>query len=257
MEELSELKKFARHLAEKSAEIIKSYFRTKISIDNKPDDSPVTIADKKAEEAMRTEIMKEFPAHGIIGEEHGNYQADAEYKWVLDPIDGTRSFISGALSFGTLIAFLKNEQPILGVINHPILNEFLIGDNLFATLNAKAVKVRECNNLSGATLLTTDHSNIAIYQNGSAFDKLLTKIKLYRNWGDCYGYYLLATGFVDVMIDPVMSVWDKMALIPVIKGAGGVITDYAGNDPITGNSIVASAPGIHAKIISALNDSDE
>jgi myo-inositol-1(or 4)-monophosphatase len=257
MEDLSEFKRFARHLAEKSAAIIRPYFRTGISIDNKPDDSPVTIADKIAEEVMRSEIMKEFPAHGIIGEEHGNYQDEAEYKWVLDPIDGTRSFINGALSFGTLIALLKNEQPILGVINHPILKEFLMGDNLFTTLNGKTVNVRECNKLSEVTLLTTDHLNIAKYKNGKAFEKLIAKIKLYRNWGDCYGYYLVATGFADVMIDPIMSAWDKMALIPIIKGAGGIITNYEGNDPITKNSIVASSPGIHNKIIEALNDREE
>lgn len=254
MDRIPEFKEFAHHLALISAEIIKLYFRTELSIDNKHDDSPVTIADKKAEEIMREEIMKEFPEHGIVGEEHGNHNERAEFKWVLDPIDGTKSFITGALSFGTLIALLKNEQPILGVINHPILNEFLIGDGNDTTLNNEIVKIRVCNDISDATLLTTDHISIGRYYNANAFDKLIRKVKLYRQWGDCYGYYLVATGFADVMIDPIMSPWDKMALIPIINGAGGIITDYNGNDAVTGTSIVAASKGIHSDIIIALND---
>ncbi|MGD8306131.1 MAG: inositol monophosphatase family protein, partial [Ignavibacteria bacterium] len=170
MENLSEFKKFARHLANISAEIIKPYFRSELKVDNKHDDSPVTIADKKAEEIMREEIMKEFPEHGIVGEEYGDHNESAEFKWVLDPIDGTKSFITGALSFGTLIALLKNKQPILGVINHPILNEFLIGDGTETTLNNEIVKVRDCNDISEATLLTTDHISIARYYDPDAFD---------------------------------------------------------------------------------------
>lgn len=253
MENISEFKKFARHLADISAEIIKPYFRSELTVDNKLDDSPVTIADKKAEEIMRTRIMKEYPEHGIIGEEFGNYNENTKFKWVLDPIDGTRSFIRGALSFGTLIALLKDGKPVLGVINHPVLNEFLIGDGKNTTLNDKEVKVRECNNISEATLLTTDHLNVGKYQNANAFNKLLKKVKLYRQWGDCYGYYLVATGFADIMIDPIMSPWDKMALIPIIEGAGGIITDYKGDDAVTGNSIIAASRGIHSFIIKELN----
>ncbi len=236
-----------------SGKIIKQYFRTDVTIDSKSDLSPVTIADKKSEEVMREEIQKQFPDHGIIGEEFGNYNANAEYVWVLDPIDGTKSFISGALTFGTLIALLKNGKPILGVINQPIINELLIGDNIEARLNGVKVNVRNCDNVSKAVLLTTDHFNIGKYQNQQKFDELAKKVKTYRNWGDCYGYYLLATGYADIMIDPIMSVWDSMALIPIIKGAGGVITDYQGNDPVKGNSIVAASPQIHPDVIKALN----
>jgi histidinol phosphatase-like enzyme (inositol monophosphatase family) len=253
MTDLKTFKSFSKLLAEKSGEIIGNYFRKKIVIDSKQDQSPVTIADKKSEEIMRELIMKEFPEHGIIGEEFGKHNEDAEYKWILDPIDGTKSFICGAVTFGTLIALAKNGEPILGVINQPILNEFLIGDNSSTELNGIKVSVRDCSNLSDAALLTTDHLNIKKHQDIKKFEDLLTKIKLYRNWGDCYGYYLVATGFADVMIDPVMSIWDIMALIPIIKGAGGTITDYHGNDPVKGNSIIASSPGIHSAIIKLLN----
>jgi len=251
--ELEEFKNFIKHLADESGSIIKSYFRKSIVVENKPDESPVTIADKKAEGIMREMIMKEFPEHGILGEEFGDYNPDAEYKWVLDPIDGTKSFVCGTVTFGTLIALVKNGQPILGVINQPILQEYLIGDNQTAELNGVPVKVRECTDLSEAVLLTTDHLNIAKYQNLKNFERLMRKVKLYRNWGDCYGYYLLATGFADIMIDPIMSTWDTMALIPIVRGAGGIITDYQGNDPLKGNSIIAASRGIHSEVIKRLN----
>ena len=254
MENLSEYKIFAKHLANLSGEVIKGYFRKQISVESKDDLSPVTIADKNAEELMRKEIMKIFPEHGILGEEFGIHNKDAEYQWVLDPIDGTKSFIYGSVTFGTLIALIKNGEPLIGVINQPILNEFLIGDNKTASLNDVKVNVKSNSKLSEAVLLTTDHLNIEKYQNIIKFDELIRKVKLYRNWGDCYGYYLVATGFADIMIDPQMSVWDKMALIPIIKGAGGVISDYQGNDALTGNSIIASTPKIHSEVVKILND---
>jgi histidinol phosphatase-like enzyme (inositol monophosphatase family) len=253
LEELKEYKNFCKILAQASAEIIRGYFRTGVSVESKIDDSPVTIADKKAEEAMRELIINHFPDHGIFGEEFGKTNIDAEYTWILDPIDGTKSFICGAYSFGTLIGLLRNGQPILGVYNHPILNDFLIGDNIETQINGNKTLVRNCNELSHAVLLTTDHLNIEKYQNLEKFSKLTKKVKLYRNWGDCYGYYLLATGYADIMIDPIMSPWDLLPLIPIIKGAGGTITDYQGNDPVKGKSAIASSSQIHSEIISIVN----
>ncbi len=254
MDDLKVFKQFAFHLSKISGEIIKKYFRTGFAVESKPDASPVTVADKKAEELMREEIMKMFPEHGILGEEFGSYNESAEYSWVLDPIDGTKSFICGAVTFGTLIGLLKNNQPILGVINQPILNEFLMGDNEKTFLNDSQVFVRNCSSIRDAIVLTTDHFNIGKYQNQSRFDELIRKVKLYRQWGDCYGYALVAAGFADVMIDPIMSPWDSLALIPVIRGAGGIITDYHGNDPVNGKSIIAASSAIHSQIISLLNE---
>lgn len=255
MNQISELKRFAKQLSVASAEIIKKYFRVQIKMELKDDNSPVTIADKKAEEIMRELIFKNFPEFGIVGEEFGIHNPEAEYQWIIDPIDGTKSFICGALSFGTLIALTRNDIPIFGVINHPILNEFLIGDNFTAELNDLKVKIRNCEKISEAVLLTTDHLNIEKYKDINAFDKLIRIVKLYRNWGDCYGYYLLATGYVDIMIDPIMNYWDSAAVVPIIKGAGGVITDFNGQDSLKGNSIVATSPKIHSEIIKILNDS--
>ncbi len=253
MNEPKELKLFTKHIADLSGTVVRSYFRTNIHVDSKSDSSPVTIADKKAEEIMREEIMKYFPQHGIIGEEFGELNPNAEYKWILDPIDGTNSFICGAVSFGTLIALLKNGKPVIGAINQPVLKEFLFGDNSIAELNDVKVSVRNCNILSDAVLLTTDHLNIKKYQDIDKFNTLTEKVKLYRSWGDCYGYYLVASGYADIMIDPIMNIWDLMALIPVIRGAGGIITDYHGNDPVTGSSIIAASPGVHKKVVEVLN----
>lgn len=250
---MEELKSFCRMLAVESGKIISSYFRSEINIERKKDSSPVTIADKKAEELMRELIMKHFPDHGIIGEEFGTHNENAEYKWILDPIDGTKSFITGALTFGTLIALTKNNKPVLGVINQPILNEFLIGDNIIAELNDIKVNVRDCGNLHEATLLATDHYMIGDFQNFSKFEELAKKVRLYRNWGDCYGYYLLATGYADIMLDPIMNSWDLTALIPIIKGAGGEITDWQGNNAETGTSIIASNKNLHKEVVKLLN----
>jgi histidinol phosphatase-like enzyme (inositol monophosphatase family) len=252
MKELNELKEFAKILSIASGAVIKKYWRTNVTVDSKADDSPVTIADKKAEEVLRELIHKEFPEHGIIGEEFPPVNEQAEYKWILDPIDGTKSFICGTVTFGTLIALTQDNVPLLGVINQPILNEYLVGDNYSAELNGRRVGVRNCASLKDAVLLTTDHLSIKKYRSIDRFSSLTEQVKIYRNWGDCYGYYLLATGYADIMVDAVMSVWDTMALIPIVKGAGGIITDYYGNDPVKGNSIVAAVPELHEEVIKIL-----
>jgi myo-inositol-1(or 4)-monophosphatase len=253
--EMAEWQGFARHLADLSASIIKPYFRSNIEVQIKDDFSPVTIADTKAEEAMRQAIMALYPDHGILGEEFGHYQPDAPYQWVLDPIDGTKSFITHSYLFGTLIALVKNGKPILGVINQPILNDFLIGDGRHTRLNDRPVRVRSCRRIEEAVLLNTSHWNVYNYQDGEAFAALSRRVQRYNNWGDCHGYYLVACGGADIMTDPVLNPWDLMALIPIIEGAGGRITDWQGKDPITGSGAVATSGDIHDAIIRALNPS--
>lgn len=251
--ELAEWQAFARHLARLSAAVIKPYFRSNLQVDLKADLSPVTIADMKAEETMREAIMAAYPDHGILGEEFGHHQPDAEYQWVLDPIDGTKSFITHSYLFGTLIALTKQGRPILGVINHPIFDDFLIGDGNETRLNDRVVRVRACNRIEDAVLLNTSHWNVYKYQNGEAFAALSKRVQRYNNWGDCHGYYLVACGGADIMTDPILNPWDLMALIPIIEGAGGRITDWQGRDPITGNGAVATSGTIHDAVIRALN----
>jgi histidinol phosphatase-like enzyme (inositol monophosphatase family) len=245
---------FAQMLARESSRIIMEYFRTELRVEAKSDDSPVTIADKKAEERIRELIMKNYPGHGILGEEFGLHQEGADYCWVLDPIDGTQSFISGVPLFGTLIALTHKEEPVLGLVNFPALQQSLLGDGKQTMLNGQPVKVRACSELSDALMLTTDIQNIERYRKIKPFNELSHQVRLTRTWGDCYGYFLLATGYADIMVDPIMSPWDAQALIPVIRGAGGVITDYYGNDPVHGDSIIAAAPGLHKQVVDRLNE---
>jgi histidinol phosphatase-like enzyme (inositol monophosphatase family) len=251
--DLSEFKSFIRHAAKESGEIIRNYFRSHIAVNVKPDDSPVTIADLRAEERIRDLIRKEFPDYGIIGEEFGVENEGARYKWVIDALDGTKSFVCGSYDFGSLIALVDHDQPILGAIHQPVLNQLLIGDNNVTELNERQVKVSSCQNLSEAVMSVTDLLNVRKYQSSEKFDHLSTKVKFFRTWGNCFGYSLVATGLIDIMIDPVLETWDSLALIPVIRGAGGVITDYQGSDPAKGNSIVATNKFLHEEVIRILN----
>lgn len=246
---------FACYLAEKSAKIIMPWFnKTNLKVETKSDSSPVTIADKEAENFMRETIQKTYPEHGIIGEEFGNTNENAPYSWVLDPIDGTQSFICGVPLFGTLIALLENKKPVIGIINLPALNELYVGyAGGKTTLNGKEISVRQTASLTDAVLVCTDHLSVAKYKNEKAFLDLAKQVRLYRNWGDCYMYTLLARGNVDIVVDPVMNPWDIQALIPVINGAGGVITDYEGRPPEQGKSIVAAVPELHTQVIQTLN----
>jgi len=251
--DLTPYRSFLADLAAQSGDFIRPFFgNPDLVVETKLDATPVTLADRGAEELMRSMITRKFPAHGVIGEEYGNHQADAEFVWVLDPIDGTKSFAAACPLFGTLIALLHRGQPILGAINQPILRQLMVGDGQTTTLNGRAVRVRPTTRIEDATFLTTNVHSPAQYQDGPAFQALAARARLFRTWGDCYGYLLVASGWADVMCDPIMNPWDIAALIPVIRGAGGVITDWQGNDPVNAKSIVAASPGLHAQVIAAL-----
>lgn len=251
--DLTPYRSFLKELALQSGEFIRPLFATpSLAVEFKSDHSPVTAADRGAEELLRTLIAAKFPSHGIIGEEHGNDRPDAEFVWVLDPIDGTKAFITGVPLWGTLIGLLHNGQPVLGAIHQPILHQLMIGDGRVTTLNERPVSVRTCARIEDATLLTSDPLNPAIYQNGAAYDALTKRARLVRTWGDCYGYLLLAAGWADVAMDPIMNPWDIAALVPVIRGAGGVITDWQGGEAYPAESTVAAGPGLHSLVLAAL-----
>ena len=251
---LEEISPFIHNLVEESGRIILGhYLKPNLQVDRKADETPVTVADRETECRMREIIEKQFPAHGIIGEEQGPIREDAEYVWLLDPIDGTKSFISGVPLFGTLIGLLKDGIPLLGAIDQPILGQRMTGDGEQTLLNGKPVHIRKTVSLAETTLLSTDPLEPSRIWDSDAWRDLTSRVRLYRTWGDCYGYLLLAAGKADIMIDPIVSKWDFLPIIPIIRGAGGVITDWMGNDPIKGNSIIASSPSIHAEIIQILN----
>ncbi len=246
---------FLTELAVQSGEFIRPHYgRLDLAVETKSDASPVTLADRGAEELMRGLIAKKFSAHGIIGEEFGSDRPDAEFVWVLDPIDGTKSFITGVPLWGTLIALLHHGQPVLGAIHQPVLGQLMLGDGTETTLNGRRVRCRATTRLADSTVLTSDPLNPAKYQNGAAYDALIRRAKLVRTWGDCYGYLLVASGWADVCLDPIMNPWDIAALVPILRGAGGAITDWHGRAPYPAESTIASAtPELHAEVLRTLN----
>jgi histidinol phosphatase-like enzyme (inositol monophosphatase family) len=245
---------FLVELARRSGDFIRPLAaQPGLAVETKADDSPVTAADRGAEDLMRGLIARQFPSHGIIGEERGSDRPDAEWVWMLDPIDGTKSFITGVPLWGTLIALLHRGQPVLGAIHQPVLNQLVVGDGTATTLNGQPIRCRPTRRIEGSTVLTSDPFNPAKHQDGAAFQQFISRARLVRTWGDCYGYLLVATGRADVMLDPVMNPWDIAALVPVIRGAGGVITDWRGGAPFPAESTVAAAtPELHAAVLAAL-----
>lgn len=245
---------FLVELARASGDFLRPLFgRPELAVELKGDLSPVTAADRGAEELLRRMINARYPAHGILGEELGPENTGAEFVWVLDPVDGTKSFITGVPLWGTLIALLHHGQPVLGCIHQPVLQQLVIGDGATTTLNGAPVRCRATTRLAEATLLTCDWLSPGQYQDAAAFDRLAKSVRLARTWGDAYGYLLLATGWADVVVDPIMNPWDVAALVPVIRGAGGTITDWNGGPAYPAKSTVAAAtPDLHAATLAAL-----
>jgi histidinol-phosphatase len=220
---------FAGRLADAAGTVARRYFRTPVSVETKSNDTPVTIADREAEAAMRALIEAEYPSHGILGEEHSPARLGSDHIWVLDPIDGTSGFLAGVPLFGTLIALVREGIPVLGIIDQPILGERWLGvAGSPTTLNGAPVRTRACPDLAHASLSTTGTE----FLNGSgdleAFERVRAAAARFRNIPDCYGYAMLASGFTDLVIEAGLSTWDYCALAPVIEGAGGIITDWRG-----------------------------
>jgi len=245
----------AGRLADAAGAVIRPYFRTDFVIDEKPDTSPVTVADRESEAAMRAILAAECPDHGILGEEYGSERVDADYVWVLDPIDGTKSFIAGVPLFGTLIALLHHGRPVLGIIDQPVLGERWLGVDGQATLfNGRPATVRACPALAEAILTTTSPD---MFGGGDrdAFMRLRGAVKSTRYGYDCYGYAMLAMGFIDLIVEADLAPYDYCALIPVITGAGGVITDWAG-EPLglrsDGRLCAAGDPRVHSEALARL-----
>ncbi len=236
--------------------IVPRFGRLDVDVEQKADSTPVTLADREAERVMRQWIEKQFPTHGIVGEEHGTVRGDAEFVWVLDPIDGTKSFITAVPLFTTLIGLLHEGKPLLGAIHQPILQQLMLGDGRQTTLNGTPVRIRPARDLSEATLLTSDPLLPARHQSGTGFQALCDRVRLFRTFGDGYGYLLLASGWADLMMDPIMNAWDLLPLIPCLEGAGAKVTDWQGRPNRIGYgeaSAVACCPEIHDAVIQILN----
>jgi len=218
----------ALRLADAAGEVIRLYFRKPIAVIDKPDLTPVTAADRAAEETMRGLIEARFPEHGILGEEFGRVREGAEFIWTLDPIDGTKSFISGVPLFGTLIALTRDRRPILGVIDQPISRERWVGaSGRQTTLNGAAIRCRPCTVLAAATLFATT-PDMFKGEDATSFARVSAAVKLTRFGADCYAYGLLAAGFVDLVLEANLKPYDFSAMVPIVEGAGGVASDWRG-----------------------------
>ena len=238
---------FVDELATVSGDTILPFFRTSLGVEDKNRTGggfdPVTAADRAAEAAMRALIRRNFPGHGIIGEELGNERADAEYVWLLDPIDGTRAFITGMPNWGTLIALTRFGEAIFGMMHQPFTRERFTGDGGAARYRGpggdRTLRVRPCGSVSDAVLYTTSPL-IMKPDDRKRFGRVEEKVRLSRYGGDCYCYCMLAAGHVDLVIESELNPFDIVALIPIIAGAGGVITSWDGGPAEQGGRILAA-----------------
>ena len=251
---------FIGRLATASGETILPFFRTSLGIENKAiktEYDPVTEADRAAEAVMRRLIKQNFPQHGIVGEEFGNEREDADYVWVLDPIDGTKSFISGFPIWGTLIALLHNGTPVYGMMHQPFIGERFSGDSGSAQYRGpsgpRKLMVRRCASLADAVMFTTS----PLLMNAgdrAAFERVQNDVRLSRYGGDCYSYCMLAAGHLDLVIETELKPYDIAALIPIVTGAGGIVTTWDGKPAQSGGRIVAAGDArVHAAALALLN----
>ncbi len=252
---------FVDQLASVSGDTILPFFRTALAVENKSrgDGSfdPVTAADRAAEVAMRTLIHRTFPEHGIVGEEYGNENAQAEYVWVLDPIDGTKSFISGMPIWGTLIALTRLGEPVFGLMHQPFMGERFAGDGGGARYRGPAgereLRVRPCAKIEDAVVYTTS-PRLMHSADRKTFSRVEDKARLSRYGGDCYAYCMLAAGHIDAVIETELKPHDVMALIPIVTGAGGIITTWDGKPAKAGGRIIAAGDKrVHAAALKMLN----
>lgn len=247
----------AHTLADAARPIAARHFRQPLEIIAKADESPVTVADREIEAAMRALIEARFPEHGIFGEEYGRSRPDAEIQWVLDPIDGTQAFITGMPIFGTLIAACRAGRPVLGVIDQPILGERWVGGAGHAsTFQGAPIRTSDCMDPGEATLYSTHPSMFDDMGRADDYARLTTAVKRTRFGGDCYAYGLLASGWADLVVEGMLQPYDYCALVPIVEGAGGAASDWAG-DPLTidsdGTVVAAASPALNVAARGLLN----
>lgn len=230
MSDIDFFESVALEMLEASRPLAKAHFRTRLEVERKADQSPVTLADRAIEKAMKEVLTRKLPHHGVFGEEHGATGLDACYVWVIDPIDGTKSFISGVPLFGTLIALLDNGRPVLGVIDMPVMGEMWLGRTDDATMyNGVACTTCERSRLDETILFATSPDQFTPDE-AAIFDALGKACIARRFGGDCYNYGLLASGYVDLVIEAGLQPYDYLPVVPVVTAAGGIVTDWEGKD---------------------------
>jgi histidinol phosphatase-like enzyme (inositol monophosphatase family) len=238
----------AQELARRTGGVALRHFRSALTVESKSDGSPVTIADRAAEQAAREWIAHRFPDDGIVGEEFGIHLPHAKRRWLIDPIDGTKTFVRGVPLWGSLIAVCESDTVLAGAAYFPALDEVLAGaTGLGCWWNGTRTHVSATNVIADATVLTTDERFSRTPERREGWRRLAETAAISRSWGDCYGYLLVATARADVMVDGIVGPWDSAPLYPAITEAGGVFTDWEGNDTAFGTSIIATNAALAAR----------
>ena len=236
----------AQQIAKEAGELTLRYFESSVTYERKSDNTPVTIADREAELLMRKRISESFPDDGILGEEHPEVIGSSGFRWILDPIDGTKSFITGVPLYGTLVGVEYQNTSLIGVIELPALSKRVFaaqGQGAFVQHGhdePKEASVSNCDNFANAIFLTSEVLTFQEQGVGAVYRELEQKCWIARTWGDCFGYYLVATGQADIMVDAAMSIWDSAALLPVIQEAGGAFVDWSGKPTIHSKNSLAT-----------------
>ena len=249
---IGELEDFALELARTAGGIAQAQFRRSFTIENKSVTGfdPVTSADRAIERVLRASIVERYPRHGIVAEEEGERAASSDYTWFIDPIDGTRSFMTGSPLWGTLVGLTHRDVPLFGLLCQPVLEEIFFGGPsgswLITPDRRERLEARNCTTLANAVLACT-HPNMFAGATAKAFEALAARCLLHRFGGDCYNYAMLAAGFVDLVVERQLKPFDIVPLIPVLEGAGCVVSDWQGRRPMAGGAVVAAAtPTLHA-----------
>jgi histidinol phosphatase-like enzyme (inositol monophosphatase family) len=243
---LAEYAEFAERAARAAGEITLRYFKKLPGVEYKGDNSPVTIADRESELLLRRRIEERYAEHGILGEEFGETRAGARVRWLLDPIDGTQSYIRGVPLYGVMMGLVEggeaqNDNPLVGVVHFPALGETIVAwEGGGCWWNGTRAHVSTVSRLEQATLLCTDSLGFSALGKEEAYQRLRRRVRVERGWGDCYGHLLVATGRAEIMLDPVLNEWDAAPLVPIVEEAGGRFTDWRGQRTISGGDGIAT-----------------
>ena len=253
--DLKELLDFTVRLSEEAGEIILRYYKGSFVTELKRDGSFVTAADREAESHLRQSINRAFPDDGILGEEEGYREGSSNRRWIIDPIDGTYSFVHGIPLFGVLIGLEVETDVILGVANLPALSEVIYAARgLGCFWNGAPSRVSSIGSLDKALLLATDFEVCKRYGFGAAAERLQSRTAARRTWGDCFGHMLVATGRAEIMLDPVMNVWDCAALLPIVEEAGGTFTDWNGKPSIRGGNAISTNGALFESVMETIRE---
>ena len=246
---------FAVGLAREAGAITQKYFQRSFAVQRKADASLVTNADRETESFLRSTIMATFPDDAILGEEEGERQGVSGRRWIIDPIDGTFSFVHGVPLYGVMIGLEIGAESVLGVVNLPALNEIVYAARgLGCFWNGEPARVSSISHLREALLLATDFGSARETEFADAIRSLQDRVATRRTWGDCYGHVLVATGRAEIMLDPIMNVWDCAALLPILEEAGGTFTDWRGQRTIHGGNAISTNSLLFEEVMGTIRE---